>query len=170
MAVSPLAHLPLQVGSGTHGAGSGLPGSVQIIGAPSLWEVDLERGKRHIVKHDSQQATLHGVCLSPGVVVKTVPQREIGRTSTRRYLDIYYRQSMVYRLHHLQNLFLLDSDLTWSKQLPQPHDVTPDYSTEHAEDTYTNTAQLTPLQRTEQTVVVVAVFDSTSHAVAYISC
>ena len=167
MAVSPLAHLPLQVGSGAHGAGSGLPGSVQIIGAPSLWEG--ERGKRWLVKTIVNRPR-YMVSVSPGVVVKTVPQREIGRTSTRRYLDIYYRQSMVYRLHHLQNLFLLDSDLTWSKQLPQPHDVTPDYSTEHAEDTYTNTAQLTPLQRTEQTVVVVAVFDSTSHAVAYISC
>lgn len=47
VAVSPLAHLPLQVGSGAHGAGSGLPGSVQIIGAPSLREGDEERGKKH---------------------------------------------------------------------------------------------------------------------------
>jgi hypothetical protein len=64
VAVSPLAHLPLQVGSGAHGAGSGLPGSVQIIGAPSLWEVDLERGKRHIVSKTRQSTGNVTWCLS----------------------------------------------------------------------------------------------------------
>lgn len=81
---SPFAHLPLQAGNSANGAGSGLPGTVQIICAPSL-----EREKRTqgfiktgqteeftLILHAgvwNQFSTITHTCTSPW----TVPAEEI---------------------------------------------------------------------------------------------